>query len=117
MATVGLESIYTFNVAGSINANVMINGQSTLPPNAAFTDSGDAFTLTWNPADITEEFNVTIVAIAEQNAGSMFVPHVQLCGCMNGGSCTEVGVLNLEASFIVLNCDCPAGSNSYRSTL
>ena len=117
MATVRIDSIYSFNVTGSINVNVMINGQGTLPPNAAFTGSGNTFTLTWNPADITEEFNVTIIAIAERNASRMFVPRVQLCGCMNGGNCTEAGVLNLEAPFVILNCDCPAGSYSHRLAL
>ena len=117
MATVGINPIYAFSVTGSINVNVMINGQDTLPPNAAFTGSDDTFTLTWNPVDITEEFNVTIIATAEQNVRSMFVPRVQLCGCLNGGNCTEAGVLNLEAPFVVLNCDCPAGNYSYRLTL
>lgn len=109
MATVGIDSIYTFNVTGSINMNVIINGQSTLPSNTNFSGSNDTFTLTWNPVDVTEEFIVTIDAIAEQNVNSTFVPRVQLCGCMNGGNCTEAGVLNLEALFVVLNCDCPAG--------
>ena len=115
MAIVGTDSIYTFSVTGDINMNIIIiiNGQTTLPPSTTFTSSGNTFTLTWNPVDTNEEFNVTIIAIAERNVSSMFVPRVQLCGCINGGNCTEAGVLNLEPPFVVLNCDCPAGIYSY----
>ena len=109
MAIVGTDSIYTFSVTGGINVNIIINGQTTLPPSTTFTSSGNTFTLTWNPVDTNEEFNVTIIAIAERNVSSMFVPRVQLCGCMNGGNCTEDRMLNLEPPFVVLNCDCPAG--------
>ena len=110
MATVGVASTYSFIVTGSVNVSVVINGQSTLPPNTNFTDDGYTFTLTWSPANITEEFNLIIIATAEQSARSTFVPHVQLCGCLNNGICTEDGVLNLEAPFVVLNCECPEGS-------
>ena len=110
MATVGVASIYSFSVTGSVNVAVVINGQSTLPPNTNFTDDGDTFTLTWSPADISEEFNLTIIATAEQSAVSTFVPRVQLCGCLNDGNCTDDGVLNLATPFVVLNCECPAGS-------
>ena len=110
MATVGINSTYSFTVTGSMNVSVVINGQNSLPPNTTFTESGDTFTLTWSPVDISEELNVTIIATAEQNATSMFDPRVQLCGCKNDGNCTEAGVLNLQLPFVVLNCECPAGS-------
>ena len=109
VATVGIDSIYSFTVTRSNTVTVVINGQGTLPSNAIFTNSGNTFTLMWNPVDINEEFNVTIIAVAERNARALFVPHVQLCGCMNGGNCTTVGVPNLQLPFNVLNCECPAG--------
>jgi len=109
MATVGTSSSYSFTVNSSVNVIVTINEQNTLPPNAAFIGSGDDYTLTLNPASINEEFNVTIIATGRQNATSMFVPRVQLCGCMNGGNCTEAGVPILQLPFVVLNCECPAG--------
>ena len=110
LATVGTASTYPFIVTGSVNVTVVVNGQDTLPPNTNFTENGDAFTLIWTPVDTSEEFNFTIIATAEQSARSMFIPRVQLCGCLNGGNCTEDGVLNLESPFVVLNCECPAGS-------
>ena len=109
MATVGVDTIYSFTVTGSKDVTVSINRQETLPSNSNFTKSGNTFTLTWNPVDINEEFNVTIIAIAERNARALFVPRVQLCGCVNGGNCTNVGVPNLQLPFNVLNCECPAG--------
>ena len=110
LATVGIASTYSFTVNGSVNVTVVINGQDTQPSNTGFTENGDSFTLTWTPTDINEVFNLTIIATAEQNARSTFIPNVQLCGCLNNGNCTEDGVLNLEAPFVVLNCECPAGS-------
>ena len=110
MATVGIESIYSFTVTGSNDVTVVINGQESLPSNTAFTGSGNTFTLTWNPVNIMEEFNVMIIAVAERNARAMFVPRIQLCGCENGGNCTTVGVPNLQLPFNVLNCNCPAGT-------
>ena len=115
MATVEIDSIYSFTVTGSNDVTVAINGQESLPSNANFTRSGNTFTLVWNPIDINEEFNVTIIAISERNARALFVPRVQLCGCVNGGNCTTVGVSNLQLPFNVLNCDCPAGT--YTSSL
>ena len=105
-----MASTYSFTVTGSMNVTVVINGQDTLPPNTTVTENGDAFILIWTPTDINEVFNLTIIATAEQNARSTFIPRVQLCGCLNDGNCTEGGVLNLEAPFVILNCECPAGS-------
>lgn len=110
LATVGMDSIYEFAVTGSMNVTAVINGQSSIPPNTTLTESRDTFTLTWKPVDINEVFNLTIIATAEQSARSMFVPRVQLCGCLNDGNCTEAGVLNLQLPFVVLNCECPAGT-------
>ena len=105
MAYVGIESNYLFTVTGSINVTVVINGQEL-----SLLGSGNAFTLPWRPANINEGYNVTIIATAGQNARAVFVPRVQLCGCINGGNCTTAGVLNLQLPFNVLNCECPAGN-------
>jgi len=40
----------------------------------------------------------------------VFNPCVQLCGCMNNGSCTKAGILNNQLPFVMLNCDCPSGN-------
>jgi len=109
-ANVGVDSNYLFTVTGSINVTVVINGQESL-----LLGSGNTFTVTWRPANINDQYNVTIIATAEQNARAVFAPRVQLCGCINGGNCTTAGVLNLQLPFNVLNCECPEGKYPYSS--
>ena len=112
MATVGINSTYSFLVTNSISVSIMVNGQFELPSNAQLTNmSNEDHVLTWIPLDVSEELNITIVAIGARNVSSVFNPRVQLCGCVNNGSCTEAGVLNLQLPFIVLNCECLPGKN------
>ena len=109
MATVNTSSVYLFMVTGSTSVNVSVNGQFVLPSNIDLTNTSDVdYMLTWNPQDVEEEVNITIVA-SVGNVSSVSNPRVRLCGCMNNGNCTEAGVLNLEQPFTVLNCECPPG--------
>ena len=127
VATIGTNSAYTFTITGSVvDVNVIINGQNfvineenvvinsqnspNLPPNTNLNRNGDIFTLTWSPTDISEKINVSIIANGKRDTTSSFNPRVQLCGCANGGNCTEAGILDLEVSFVLLNCDCPEGN-------
>lgn len=106
--TVGMSSIYSFTVtteSTNLNVTSFVNDESY----NNITRNGDTFTLTYNTFDRNEEINLTIIATTEQDARSMVVPRVQLCGCMNNGNCTVDGVPNIESPFVVLNCECPAG--------
>ena len=110
MATVGINSMSSFMVTGSISVSVMVNGQFDLPSNVQLTNiSSEDYELTWLPLDVSEELNITIVAIGTRTVLSVFNPRVQLCGCVNNGTCTEDGVVNLQLPFVVLNCECPTG--------
>ena len=112
MSTVGINSTYSFLVTDGISVSIMVNGQFELPSNVQLTNlSNEDHVLTWIPLDVSEELNITIVALGSRNVSSVFNPHVQLCGCVNNGSCTEAGVLNLQLHFIVLNCECPPGKS------
>jgi len=114
MATVGINSTYSFMVTDSMTVNIMVNGQFDLPPNVnLIVMSSEEYVLTWTPLDIGDELNITIVATGSGNVLSAFSPRVQLCGCINNGICTETGILNLQLPFIVLNCDCPTGRMFY----
>ena len=127
MATIGTNSVYSFTITGRVvDVNVIINGQNfvineenavintqntpSLPPNTNLNRNGEIFAFTWSPVDVNQQINVTIIANGERDTTSMFSPRVQLCGCENGGNCTEVGIADLEASFVLLNCDCPEGA-------
>jgi len=110
MATVGINSMYSFMVTDSISVSVMVNRQFDLPSNVLLTNiSSEDYVLTWLPLDVSEELNITIVATGARNVSSVFNPRVQLCGCVNNGTCTEDGVLNLQLPFVILNCGCPTG--------
>ena len=115
MATVGEESVYTFTVnSDSENINVIIlhEGEETLPSGVQLNNpDGDSWTITWTPADNTSVLNMTIVAmdLNFENISSIFNPVVQLCACENGGNCSTDILLDIDYSFIVLNCECPGG--------
>ena len=115
MATVGEESVYTFTVSSdSENINVIIlhEGGETLPSGVQLNNpDGDSWTITWTPADNTSVLNLTIVAVDlnMNNISSIFNPVVQLCACENEGNCTTDGLLDIDYSFVVLNCECPEG--------
>ena len=117
MATVGEESVYTFTVSSdSENINVIIlhEGEETLPSGVQLNNpDGNSWTITWAPADHdnTSVLNLTVVAVDRnfRNVSSFFNPVVQLCACINEGNCTINGLLNIDYSFIILNCECPGG--------
>ena len=91
--------------------DIIVNGQFDLPSNLNLTNASDVdYFLTWTPQDTSEEFNITIVARASGNASSVFNPRVQLCACVNNGTCTIDGILNIDLPFNILNCECPSGT-------
>jgi len=114
LATVGEESVYTFTVTSdSDNINVMVlqnEGEDMLPDGVALSNDISVYNITWT-ADNSTVLNLTIVATdpSNQNVSSMFTPTIQLCACQNGGNCTTDGLLNTDLTFVVLNCNCPAG--------
>ncbi|XP_065884099.1 mucin-like protein isoform X2 [Dysidea avara] len=114
LATVGEDSVYTFTVTSdSDNINVMVlhDGEDMLPDSVMMNDlDGDSYSITWT-ADNSTVLNLTIVANdpSKENISSLFIPTVHLCACENGGNCTTSGLLNIDTTFVVLNCECPAG--------
>jgi len=116
LATVGEDSVYTFTVTSTsdsdtIKVMVLHDGEDMLPDGVVMNDrDGDSYSITWT-TDNSTELNLTIVAIdpSKENVSSMFTPTVQLCACKNGGNCTTNGLLNIDFTFMVLNCECPEG--------
>ncbi|TRY88739.1 hypothetical protein DNTS_029673 [Danionella cerebrum] len=65
--------------------------------------------LVWTPTSI-QPVNLT-VQVSDQTSSSLFSPVLQLCNCMNGGSCQYSSVAEnlLMGKFQVVGCLCPPG--------
>jgi len=91
---------------------VLHDGEEDMLPDGVVVDDldGDSYSITWT-TDNSTVLNLTIVANdpSKENVSSMFTLTVQLCACENGGNCTTNGLLNTDSTFVVLNCECPAG--------
>ncbi|XP_058652554.1 fibrillin-3 isoform X3 [Onychostoma macrolepis] len=70
--------------------------------------SGDGI-FTWTPSGI-QPVNLT-VQVSDQTSSSVITPVLQLCNCMNGGSCQYDSVVenHLQGKFQIVGCLCPLG--------
>ncbi|XP_073669018.1 uncharacterized protein [Paramisgurnus dabryanus] len=77
------------------------------PPRATI-GSGDGV-LVWTPQSILP-VNLT-VQVSDQTSSSMITPVLQICNCLNGGSCQYDSVVEnyLQGKFQVVACLCPPG--------
>ncbi|KAI7806067.1 hypothetical protein IRJ41_025875, partial [Triplophysa rosa] len=77
------------------------------PPRATI-GSGDGV-LVWTPQSI-QPVNLTI-QVSDQTSSTMISPVLQLCNCLNGGSCQYNSVVEnyLQGKFQVVGCLCPEG--------
>ncbi|XP_055025536.2 uncharacterized protein [Misgurnus anguillicaudatus] len=77
-------------------------------PSRATIGSGDGV-LVWTPQSILP-VNLT-VQVSDQTSSSMITPVLQICNCLNGGSCQYDSVVEnyLQGKFQVVACLCPPG--------
>lgn len=78
-----------------------------LPPNSELVGVGNGmyeFRITLT--SVANSFALEILAEDDQNAGYVFSTQVQICACMNGGTCTTVSLVDLSLSPLLLACDC-----------
>ena len=102
----GEESIYAFNVTDSDNFTVSVMGET--PFNASLETDGTVYTFRWLLAS-PDNISVAFSAVDSLQARSVLNPQVEICACVNGGTCTLNGILDLDADPVVMNCECPEG--------
>ncbi|CAI8034372.1 Mucin-like protein (Fragment) [Geodia barretti] len=89
------------------------------PPGASLTQSASdpgSFLFHWQLTSSQEDqlSDVMIVATDSQGAANVFSPHVEICACQNGGTCTSQGATSISDLLVILNCICsPAWEGPY----
>ena len=110
--TVGQESVYSFNVTEIDEGDTFtVELDNFTEPNFALNDLGDgSYSFTWT---LMEPRGVSLTFIARDSQGGTAVmsPQLLICGCMNNGVCTQIGVTNTDGGYILLECDCTEGTH------
>ena len=66
------------------------------------------YNFTWTPGDMVTS-SIIFLAVDQRNASAVYEPIIEVCPCLNGGTCTRGGVENPSANPLFLNCICSPG--------
>lgn len=104
---IGEEVFYNFMVE---DGEVQVLGG--LPPNSALEQYGGSISMYSFRWTMQEPVDMSLIFIANNsmNAISLLIPHVEVCACSNGGTCTLDGILGIQNNRVVLACECPEGN-------
>ena len=105
---VGQETMYSFTVEDTTD-NFTVNAIERQVVNTSLTNDGNGnFTYTFT---VYKPSNVTLTFLAEDSMGAAtsLTPILELCSCVHGGNCTLQGLLTIESTTIIMNCECPEG--------
>ena len=97
--------MYNFTVTATQQFNITVIGN--LQGNLT-TYGGGLYSFSTN---YTNAINATVTLLANDTLGSASVltPQLQICGCLNGGICTQGGILDVNQNPLFLNCQCSKG--------
>ena len=107
----GQETIYNFTVIDHDGDNYTVHYTAVGTfANTSLTDDGDGhysfkFTVHGGQVDTT----LAITAEDSKGAAATLTPILEVCGCINGGNCTLQGLLTIELTTVIMNCECPEG--------
>ncbi|XP_003389333.1 PREDICTED: mucin-like protein [Amphimedon queenslandica] len=116
VAASGAKLSYNFSVTDTgsftvVLANItnsdhvgQLNKLSTGSVNGTTVEKWE-YSFEWGPSNTTN-FSVTFIATDSSHAASILEVKVQLCYCLNGGSCSDEHIKDLTSSTILLPCDC-----------
>lgn len=115
MVTLNVEAVFIINVTDTnlVSFNIS-NGE--VEGSELRTVDGSLHIFTWTPV---EAINRSIIFTASDDLGvsSHYEPRIEICSCLNNGTCTLDGVINRVTNPIDLNCVCPEGNSESKSTL
>ena len=106
----GQETTYNFTVEDLDGDNYTVNYATDQQlANISLTNDGNgnySFKFT-----VYEQNNVTLAFTAKDSIGAAasHIPILEVCGCINGGNCTLQGLLIIDSTTIIMNCECPEG--------
>lgn len=104
---VGQEAVYNFTVkddSSNFTVTAMVDAGSVSLTN----DSNGNYSLRLTIYE-PQSFNLSFIAEDSMGAAASLNPIVEVCGCKNGGKCTLQGLLQIEISTIIMNCECSKG--------
>ena len=107
--TIGQESTYNFKVKDEGDKfTVTVLGELGTSRVSLTNDSNGnySFKLTLNEP---KSLILSFVAEDSKGAAASLNPIVEVCGCTNGGNCTLQGLLQIELTSVIMNCECPEG--------
>ena len=107
MITVNTLSTYTFTATDTNDFTVATLLQ--IPEDSSLTEVSDnnfEFSIT---LDQVSAISVGFIATDTQQATATLEPQIQICACLNSGTCTLEGIADPMASPVILNCVCAAG--------
>ena len=98
-----MPSDYYFTVNDTEQFNVSFIGNLT----GYLTDNGGGlYSFNINYTNTTANATVAFLAKNMRGSASMLAPQLQICACINGGMCTQDGILNVNQNPLLLNCKC-----------
>ena len=106
---VGEESVFSLNVVDpNLGDEFTLTVQGGLPADSVLEEIAEGeYAFRWNLMDVTTE-PLVFIANDTRGASSTFIPTVEVCACVNGGSCI-LDVLLESDTTVVLNCHCSEG--------
>ena len=105
--TLGQESVLLLSVTDT-DDNFTLGIHGDPPDNSILEEtSKGSYVFRWTLEQVT---NLTLVFVANDSRGasSLFTPTVEICACVNGGTCTLDGLITSNTT-IVMNCLCTDG--------
>ena len=107
--TIGHLSVYEFFVVDDDGGDFSVGIIGDLPVSSALINKSDgAFEFQLTLHKLTD-LSLTFFALDSLNTSSTLSPRLEVCACANGGECSLEGLLNTDATTVVMNCICPPG--------
>ena len=108
----GMVAVYNFTVTAAQQFQITVIGNLT----GNLTNYGGLYSFS---TYYTDSNRATVTFLANDTLGSvsLLIPQLQICACLNGGTCTKDGIRDVNQNPLVLNCRCSKGMHQTVATL